>query len=169
MRQGLRLGLGLILAALVWVSPICAPLTQAQDSLRQVDETGALLPRQGPGLIAPAASSAEETVSLDYAAWERLAERAEKAAANRNVGSEALEAIRRQMVDWRSALLGEQNANAARIATLRAQIAALGHPRVRVSLRSRRSLSVARCWQNSLSPCRPPALQPKRPIAALTD
>ena len=128
MRQGLRLGLGLILAALVWVSPICAPLTQAQDSLRQVDETGALLPRQGPGLIAPAASSAEETVSLDYAAWERLAERAEKAAANRNIGSEALEAIRRQMVDWRSALLGEQNANAARIATLRAQIAALGPP-----------------------------------------
>jgi len=128
MRQGLRLGLGLILAALVWVSPICAPLTQAQDSLRQVDETGALLPRQGPGLIAPVASSAEETVSLDYAAWERLAERAEKAAANRNIGSEALEAIRRQMVDWRSALLGEQNANAARIATLRAQIAALGPP-----------------------------------------
>jgi small-conductance mechanosensitive channel len=128
MRQGLRLGLGLILAALVWVSPICAPLTQAQDSLRQVDETGALLPRQGPGLIAPVASSAEETVSLDYAAWERLAERAEKAAANRNIGSEALEAIRRQMVDWRSALLGEQNANAARIATLRTQIAALGPP-----------------------------------------
>jgi hypothetical protein len=71
-------------------------------------------------------SATADTVSLDYAAWERLAERAEKAAANRNVGSEALEAIRRQMVDWRSALLGEQNANAARIATLRAQIAALG-------------------------------------------
>ena len=128
MKQGLRLGLGLILAALVWVSPLHGPSAQAQDSLRQVDETGALLPRQGPGLIAPVASGTEETVSLDYAAWERLAERAEKAAANRNIGSEALETIRRQMVDWRSALLGEQNANAARIATLRAQIAALGPP-----------------------------------------
>lgn len=149
MRQNLRLCLGLILAALVWVSPVSPHLAQAQDRLlqvdetgallprhggraeaqdsrRQVDETGALLPRQGPGLIAPAATSTAETVSLDYAAWERLAERAEKAAANDNVGSEALEAIRRQMVDWRSALLGEKNANAARIATLRAQIAALG-------------------------------------------
>ena len=149
MRQNLRLFLGLILAALVWVNPVSPHLAQAQDRLlqvdetgallprhggraeaqdsrRQVDETGALLPRQGPGLIAPVATSTAETVSLDYAAWERLAERAEKAAANDNVGSEALEAIRRQMVDWRSALLGEKNANAARIATLRAQIAALG-------------------------------------------
>lgn len=126
MRRGLRLTLGLILAALVWVGPLQAPPAQAQDSLRQVDETGALVPRQGPGLMAPVASATADAVSLDYAAWERLAERAEKAAANRNVGSEALEAIRRQMVDWRSALLGEQNANAARIATLRAQIAALG-------------------------------------------
>ena len=126
MRRGLRLTLGLILAALVWVGPLHAPPAQAQDSLRQVDETGALVPRQGPGLMAPVASATADAVSLDYAAWERLAERAEKAAANRNVGSEALEAIRRQMVDWRSALLGEQNANAARIATLRAQIAALG-------------------------------------------
>ena len=128
MRRGLRLALGLILAALVWVGPLHAPPAQAQDSLRQVDETGALVPRQELGLVAPAANTPAETASLDYAAWERLAERAEKAAANRNIGSEALEVIRRQMVDWRSALLGEQNANAARIATLRAQIAALGPP-----------------------------------------
>jgi small-conductance mechanosensitive channel len=121
----LRLALGLILAALVWAGPVVSPPAKAQDSLRQVDETGALVPRQGPGLPEQAAP-VEVSASLDYAAWERLAERAEKATSNRNIGSEALEAIRRQMVDWRSALLGEQNANAARIATLRTQIAALG-------------------------------------------
>ena len=121
----LRLALGLILAALVWAGPVVSPPAKAQDSLRQVDETGALVQRQGPGLPEQAAP-VEASASLDYAAWERLAERAEKATSNRNIGSEALEAIRRQMVDWRSALLGEQNANAARIATLRTQIAALG-------------------------------------------
>lgn len=100
---------------------------QAQDSVRQVDETGALVSRQGPGLVTqPVVPAVQQATSLDYAAWNRLAERAEKASANRNIGSEALEALRRQIVDWRSALLGEQNANAARIATLRAQIAALG-------------------------------------------
>ena len=57
MRRGLRLTLGLILAALVWVGPLHAPPAQAQDSLRQVDETGALVPRQGPGLMAPVASA----------------------------------------------------------------------------------------------------------------
>lgn len=117
----IRLCAGVLLAGLL------AFTGQAQDSARQVDETGALVARQGPGLMPAApATVAEESVALDYAAWDRLAERAEKAAANRNIGSEALEALRRQIVDWRSALLGEQNANAARIATLRAQIAALG-------------------------------------------
>lgn len=126
MSAKLRLALGLILAALVWGMPLASPPALAQDSLPQLDATGALLPRQGPNLPAPVAVEAPESQSLDYAAWERLAERAEKATSNRNIGSEALEAIRRQIVDWRSALVGEQNANAARIATLRTQIAALG-------------------------------------------
>lgn len=94
-------------------------------ALAQVDETGALLPRKGPGLSVPQPVVVEDT-ALDYTAWERLAARTEKATASRTSGSEALEALRLQVVDWRAALLGEQNANAARIATLRAQIAALG-------------------------------------------
>ena len=81
-------------------------------------------PDGGGSLPQPSTEGAGK--ALDYAAWERLAARAEKATANRNAGSEALEALRLQLADWRSALLGEQNANAARIATLRAQIAALG-------------------------------------------
>lgn len=125
MRQIARLWL-LALCGVVLMAHLALP-GQAQDTIRQVDETGALVARQGPGLVTqPVVPAVKETTSLDYAAWNRLAERAEKASANRNIGSEALEALRRQIVDWRSALLGEQNANAARIATLRAQIAALG-------------------------------------------
>lgn len=125
MKRPLRLLAGVLLAGLLALPGL------AQDSARQVDETGALVARQGPGLVQPVPVAATEDVSsLDYAAWDRLAERAEKATANRSIGSEALEALRRQIVDWRSALLGEQNANAARIATLRAQIAALGPPPV---------------------------------------
>ncbi|TXH98335.1 MAG: mechanosensitive ion channel family protein [Pseudorhodobacter sp.] len=124
-----RIGLALALA----LSPVGLSPLQAQDAVRQVDETGALMPRQGPGLVESAAQTAqpqalpaEPDTTLDYAAWERLAARAEKATENRNIASDSLEAIRAQLVDWRGALSGAQSANAARIATLRTQIAALG-------------------------------------------
>lgn len=120
----LVLAVGLVLA--------CPGRAAAQESLPQLDESGALLPRQGQAdlqvTVAVPDPAATDIASLDYAAWERLAARAEKASANRNVSSDALEALRRQLVDWRAALLGAQNANAARIATLRTQIAALGPP-----------------------------------------
>ncbi|NEY91574.1 DUF3772 domain-containing protein [Tabrizicola oligotrophica] len=120
----LTAGLGLVvaLALMLALGPV-----QAQEAVRQVDETGALMPRQGAEPAAAAGQALPDAnTTLDYAAWERLAERAEKAAANRNISSDALEALRGQLVDWRGALLGAQNANAARIATLRTQIAALG-------------------------------------------
>lgn len=118
------------LAAGLALSPHGA--ARAQDSVTQVDSSGALLPRPGQDQAGqsaapiPAAPPTEAVAALDYAAWERLAARAERASANRSASSEALETLRRQLVDWRAALLGAQNANAARIATLRTQIAALG-------------------------------------------
>lgn len=144
MRRGLRLALGLILAALVWVGPLHAPPAQAQDSLRQVDETGALVPRQELGLVAPAANTPAETASLDYAAWERLAERAEKAAANRNIGSEALEVIRRQMVDWRSALWASKTPTLPASPRCAPRLPPWARPLPKVRPRWRRSRSVAR-------------------------
>ncbi|MGL6208251.1 MAG: DUF3772 domain-containing protein, partial [Paracoccaceae bacterium] len=69
---------------------------------------------------APAASG------TDYAMWERMASRAEAAIENSESTSVSLELMRAQLVDWREALLGAQNANAARIATLRTQISSLG-------------------------------------------
>ena len=72
------------------------------------------------------ASGGGSSGSLDYAGWERMAVRAETASQARNASNVELERLRGQLVDWREALLGAQNANAARIATLREQIDALG-------------------------------------------
>lgn len=127
---------GLSAALAIWLGTAGA---MAQEAQRQVDETGALMPRtETPALVqadAPvgpvngrAATEADTgaAAELDYQAWERTAARAERAIANRAATSVALEHLRAQLVDWREALLGAQNANSARIATLRTQIAALG-------------------------------------------
>jgi small-conductance mechanosensitive channel len=63
---------------------------------------------------------------LDYGDWDRRAQRAEAEIAERRTSSERLEVIRAQLAQWRAALLTAQNANSARIATVREQIAALG-------------------------------------------
>ncbi len=70
----------------------------------------------------PAADGAD----LDYALWERMAERAEAEIGNRYTSTDRLEEIRAQLAKWRAALLNAQSANSARIATLRQQIEALG-------------------------------------------
>lgn len=67
-----------------------------------------------------------KSATLDYAAWERAAERAETVIANPDAEDRVLDALRTQLVDWRAAFLVAQNTNSTRIATLRDQIAALG-------------------------------------------
>lgn len=99
----LLLWLGLVLA--LAVSPVLAQ-----------EQTG------GTPTEEPAADGAE----LDYALWERMAERAEVEIANRYTSTERMEEIRTQLAKWRAALLNAQSANSARIATLRQQIDALG-------------------------------------------
>jgi potassium-dependent mechanosensitive channel len=66
------------------------------------------------------------TPTLDYAAWEEVAMRAEEATADDATTPEALEALRVEVVAWREKLLAGQNVNATRIGTVRTQIAALG-------------------------------------------
>lgn len=63
---------------------------------------------------------------LDYGDWDKMAGRAEAEIADRNTSNDRLEEIRGHLAQWRAALLTAQNANSARIATLREQIAALG-------------------------------------------
>ena len=102
-----------------------------------VDATGAMVPARrtegsgqapsGPvnGTVSVAAPAAAPA-GLDYAMWERMAGRAEAAIEDSASTDVSLELMRAQLVDWREAMLGAQNANSARIATLRTQIAALG-------------------------------------------
>ncbi|MFN3577045.1 MAG: DUF3772 domain-containing protein [Tabrizicola sp.] len=92
-------------------------LTLAASPLPAQDQAGT-----APEVEAPAADGTE----LDYALWERMAERAETEIEDRNTSSERLEEIRGQLAKWRAALLNAQSANSARIATLRQQIDALG-------------------------------------------
>ena len=123
--DGLR---ALILALMVaWTLVFCAAAfaqTVSDPPLRQVDESGALVPRAG---AEPAVAAVDPPSGmLDYTAWEAMAVRAENAIQDPVSSTEALDQLRAQLVDWREALLGAQSANSARIATLRTQIAALG-------------------------------------------
>ena len=80
-----------------------------------------------PGAAKPgSARGASVPGAVDYPAWERMATRAEVAIEDRASTGVVLELLRAQLADWREALLGAQNANSARIATLRTQITALG-------------------------------------------
>ncbi|HMS96384.1 MAG TPA: mechanosensitive ion channel family protein, partial [Tabrizicola sp.] len=64
--------------------------------------------------------------ALNYNDWDRMALRAEAEIGERRTSTDRLDEIRAHLAQWRAALLTAQNANSARIATLREQIAALG-------------------------------------------
>ncbi|MDO5706395.1 MAG: DUF3772 domain-containing protein [Paracoccus sp. (in: a-proteobacteria)] len=63
---------------------------------------------------------------IDYAAWDRLAERAENDIEAGAIGIADLTELRASVVEWRERFAGGQNVNASRIATVRGQIEALG-------------------------------------------
>ncbi|MCU0903892.1 MAG: DUF3772 domain-containing protein [Tabrizicola sp.] len=101
----------LVLSLWLVLAPLAAPL-MAQD------QTG----ENAPTAVEPATDGAE----LDYAQWERTAERAEAEIEDRDTSTDRIEEIRSQLAKWRAALLNAQSANSARIVTLRQQIEALG-------------------------------------------
>lgn len=121
----------LLLILCCLVPQLGAAQTPAAPPTRQVDESGALLPRTTADAATADtdtadADTAAPSASLDYAAWEAMAVRAENALQDPSRTSDDLDRLRAQLVDWRGALLGAQSANSTRIATLRTQIAALG-------------------------------------------
>ncbi|MEL7115569.1 MAG: DUF3772 domain-containing protein [Pseudomonadota bacterium] len=67
-----------------------------------------------------------ETTTIDYDAWQNVAERAENAIEASRASNEAFESLRSEVAIWRDRFLRGQDANAARIATLTSQIEALG-------------------------------------------
>lgn len=102
MRAGLRQLFVALWLAVAFAGPVALPLA-AQDGTQT--EAGA---------------------TVNYDDWERMAARAEQEIENRNVLDERLDQLRGQLAQWRAALLSSENANAARIGTLREQLAALG-------------------------------------------
>ncbi len=80
----------------------------------------------GPGLAQDAAGTGDAGETVDYADWEATAARAEAEIGRRSISDARLEELRAQLAQWRAALLTAQNANSARIATVREQIDALG-------------------------------------------
>lgn len=69
----------------------------------------------------PVAEAAEEEAS-----WERIAQRAEQLAARDDASEFALNRLRAELVTWRDVFLARTSINAGRIATVDAQLAALG-------------------------------------------
>src|SRR6056300_875750 len=62
----------------------------------------------------------------DYTAWTQLSARAQVMIDGDRASTSMLEAVRAEIVTWRTVFLDAQDINASRIATLREQIAALG-------------------------------------------
>jgi small-conductance mechanosensitive channel len=82
-----------------------------------------------PGVAAEARAGEVPTAEgVDYAAWGRLAQRAEAIIAGGKGSNILMESLRAQMVEWRGVFVAAQGQNSARIATLRGQIDALGPP-----------------------------------------
>ncbi len=77
-------------------------------------------------VAAQEAAQGEDGEPLNYDAWKDMAARTEAELENRNISDDRLEVLRGQLAQWRAALLSSENANAARIGTLREQLAALG-------------------------------------------
>lgn len=73
---------------------------------------------------APVAATAGD--QIDYAAWENDAVRAENLIAAGTASTAFFDNLRVSLANWRARFLAVQNANAERIATLQAQIDALG-------------------------------------------
>jgi small-conductance mechanosensitive channel len=76
--------------------------------------------------LALGTAAAQETP--DYAAWDRLAQRAETVVDRGQASDAALESLRAEIAGWRDRFLAAQDINATRIETLRSQLDALGPP-----------------------------------------
>lgn len=154
--QAVRRAVALILLLLAWAMPALAQTLPADQPSAGVHADGSgtiqrpsAAPDIGTGAGGTASATGQDSPAsgslslgqaaslptigknkgngIDYAAWERAAQRAEDAlAAGDAAQSPQLERLRTQLADWREALLGAENSNAARIATLRQQIDALG-------------------------------------------
>ncbi|MBF9060696.1 DUF3772 domain-containing protein [Rhodobacterales bacterium HKCCSP123] len=81
-----------------------------------------------PAAQAQTQPASAQSAEIDYAAWESDATRAENLIEAGSASTAFLTNIRSTLAGWRSRFLAAQDANAARISTIEAQITALGPP-----------------------------------------
>ncbi|WP_324755216.1 DUF3772 domain-containing protein [Roseovarius sp. Pro17] len=87
----------------------------------------ALLPIAACLTLAPSAAEAQQPPSApDYERWDVVAKRATDAIAAQRASTSAFESLREQLAEWRDVFVGAQNINSNAIATLEAQLRALG-------------------------------------------
>ncbi|MEY4872841.1 MAG: hypothetical protein RLZZ563_2171, partial [Pseudomonadota bacterium] len=128
--------LAAVACAVLLLAPAAPAQTQdgsTQQSTEQGQQAGPAVtttttPATKPSTTVTVSKGSGRVPALDYAEWERAADRAEVILTNPDVSNEALDELRAQMVDRRATFLLAQNTNSSRIATLREQIAALGPP-----------------------------------------
>jgi hypothetical protein len=93
------------------------------------------------------AGGAEVAQTVDYDAWEAEAARIESLLEAGTASTSFFENLRATLVGWREQFLAAQNSDAARIATLEAQIEALGPVPEDGAPSPTRSPSGARRWR----------------------
>ncbi|KEO61222.1 DUF3772 domain-containing protein [Thioclava indica] len=77
-------------------------------------------------LALPGLALAQTTDAPDYAAWDKVAAAAENTVQDGTADSASLDALRTKVDGWRKTLTAAEDINASQIATLKAQIEALG-------------------------------------------
>lgn len=102
-----------LLVRLLTVLMLCAPAVFAQEATDAVDDASQM-------------AAELPDVFADMPEWESFAARVETAIAAGRASSTVLSTLRGELADWRDVFLDRQDVNAARIATVRAQITALG-------------------------------------------
>jgi len=78
-------------------------------------------------VISPSVADAQQPPSApDYERWDGVAKRATSAIENQRASTAALESLRDEIAEWRTAFSGAQGVNSNAISTLQAQLRALG-------------------------------------------
>jgi small-conductance mechanosensitive channel len=124
-----RLAAAVLAAGLILATPISAPAQETPATPTTPQPAAPATTKSqtaGKGGTFTVKPTDDRAGAPDYKAWDGIAERSERVLANPDTGQATLEFLRSQLVDWRAAFLSQQNANSARIATLRKQIDALG-------------------------------------------
>ena len=114
------------LVALVLALPAAAQQVQPDGASQPPPQTVQQVQPDGAGQTTGQPAQQAPVSGIDMAAWDQVATRAEELLAQGDASTEALNAIRAEVADWRARLLAAQSVNADRIQTVRDQLSALG-------------------------------------------